>query len=161
MRLRFVRAKHGRYRLEVLRGDGTSTAREMEDGLLAHDLAHLAWERHTGARESFFGQLEAGAGLEEVAILPYDEHGSNEARVTEAIVGMLQTGVPRGASPELLVERARALIACQSLPIPAALSVENLHAVADAFRRLAGQFASLKVGEALEVEWSVRHSRRL
>ncbi|MBL8898178.1 MAG: hypothetical protein JNM84_11150 [Planctomycetes bacterium] len=152
MQLRFVRAKHGRYRLEVTRRDGTTTAREMAENLIAHDLAHLAWERHTGARESFFGQLEAGAGLEEVAILPYDERGSNEARVTEAIVGMLQTGVPRGASEGLLVERARALLACQSLPLPPTLTVENLRAVADAFRRLAGQFAALKVGEALEVE---------
>jgi hypothetical protein len=153
MRLRFVRAKHGRYRLEVTRADGSTTAREMQEGLIAHDLAHLAWERHTGARASFFGQLEAGAALEELAIQPYDEHGSNEARVTEAIVGILQTGLPCGASPDLLVERARALIACQSLPIPATLSVGNLRAVAEAFRRLAGEFAALKVGEAMDLEW--------
>ena len=155
MRVRFLRSKHGRYRLEITRGDGSTTAREMQEGLIAHDLAHLAWERHTGARASFFGQLEAGAALEELALEAYDQRGNNEARVTEVIVGVLQIGIPRGANLELLMERAGALLASQGLPVPALLGVESLRVIAEDLRRLAGQFASLKIGEAMEIEWSM------
>lgn len=153
LHLRFVRQKHGRYRLEVVRADGTTAVRDLAEGYLVHDLMHLAWERRVGARSSFYGQIAAGRALDATETQPFDAGSTDEGLATEVVVGTLQAAVSHGLAAERLVERARALLEMQGRAVPIELTADVVRAVVADFRSLAGRFGALKPGEALELDF--------
>lgn len=159
LRLRFVRLKHGRYRLEVTRPDGSTTARDLAEGYLAHDLMHLAWERGVGAGRSFYGQLADGRSLDPAETRPFDAGTTDEGLVTEVIVGTLHSAIAHAAQPDLLVARARAMLEVQGIAVPAELRADLVELVLADFRSLAGRFGDLPLGAALEVDFDPRAPR--
>jgi hypothetical protein len=151
MDLRFQKAKHGTYRLEVRRDDGSSDARELQAGYLVHDLMHFAYETRMRSSRGFYGRVAAGRALDEAE----GKNGTPDraALAIEVVVGTLQGAMSHGATPELIVERASELLRTQGHAVPVELDAGLVIAVLADFRRLAGQWASLGVDDALELRF--------
>jgi len=74
MLIRFTRLTNERHRLEFVRDDGTSEARELETrSALLHDLVHYAVETEAGLMASFYGQLAGGKTYESLTAEPSSE----------------------------------------------------------------------------------------
>jgi len=151
MQLRFQKAKHGTYRLEVRRDDGSRDARELQAGYLAHDLMHFAYEMRVRSTRGFYGRVAAGRSLDEAE--GRSATTDSTAMAIEVVVGTLQSAVPHGATPQLIVERASELLRTQGHAVPVELDAGLVIAVLADFRRLAGQWASLGLDEALELRF--------
>lgn len=156
MQLRFEKAKHGQYRLAIQREDGSRDAREMQAGYLAHDLMHFAYESRVRTRRGFYGRVAAGRALD--AADGMRASADKDALAIEVVVGTLQGAVAHGMTPELVVERASELLITQGHTVPVELDAGLVIAVLADFRRLAGQWASLGVDEALELRFDVSAS---
>jgi hypothetical protein len=153
MDLRFEKAKHGTYRLEVRRDDDSRDARELQAGYLAHDLMHFVYEMRVRSARGFFGRVASGRALDGA-----DGKGGTSDRAAlaiEVVVGTLQGAVSHGATPELIVERASELLRTQGHAVPVELDAGLVIAVLADFRLLAGQWASLGVDDALELRFDV------
>jgi hypothetical protein len=151
MQLRFQKAKHGTYRLEVRRDDGSRDARELQAGYLAHDLMHFAYEMRVRSVRGFYGLVASGRQLVDAEGM--GGTSDRAALAIEVVVGTLQSAVSHGATPELIVERASELLRTQGHPVPIELDAGLVIAVLADFRRLAGQWASLGVDDALELRF--------
>jgi len=74
MLIRLTRLTNERHRLEFVRDDGTSEARELETrSALLHDLVHYAVETEAGLEASFYGQLAGGKTYEALTAEPSDD----------------------------------------------------------------------------------------
>lgn len=156
MHLRFEKAKHGSYRLEIRREDGSTDSRELEAGYLAHDLMHFVYETRTGTKAGFYGRLAAGRALDATENMRAHVGPTDRAAVAiEIVVGVLQGGVSPGHAPGLLVERASEMLRAQGHAVPLELDAGLVASVLADLRRLAGRWASLDVSEALELEFDV------
>ncbi len=154
MQVRFEKAQHGQYRLEVRRADGSQDARELAAGYLAHDLMHFAYEKRARLSTGFYGRVAAGRALDEPEAKGADALPADRvAQAIEVIVGTLQAAVLHDVPPGVLVERASELLRTQGHPVPLELDAGLVLAVLADFRRLAGRWASLGLDDALELEF--------
>lgn len=154
MHLRFEKAKHGSYRLEIRREDGSTESRELAAGYLAHDLMHYVYESRTRAKAGFYGRIAAGRALDATEDMRARAGPSDRAAVAiEVVVGVLQGGVSQSLAPGQIVERASEMLRAQGHAVPLELDAGLVASVLADFRRLAGRWASLDVSEALDLEF--------
>jgi hypothetical protein len=87
--LRFTRLSATRHRFNYRRDDGTGETIEMEsEGLLFHDLLHLALEGEAGLKGSFYGLLDKIGGYEELTVNGGAALGG-EVAITERVAGAI------------------------------------------------------------------------
>ncbi|HLQ37859.1 MAG TPA: hypothetical protein VK348_08665 [Planctomycetota bacterium] len=158
MRIRLHKSSHERHVLEVQRADGTTSRHELETrSCLRHDLMHWAFERRAGLGDSFYGKVERGidlAGLRMAAPMPAMAPEPDELLATEILVGMFQGAIKFNAEPAAFVAKAREMLELQGHAVPAFLSPELVRDVLADYRRLVGQWESLRPGGVLELEGS-------
>jgi hypothetical protein len=160
MLIRLTRLTNERHRLEFVRDDGTSEARELETrSALLHDLVHYAVETEAGLEASFYGQLAGGKTYEALTAEPSDDP---EAMQTEAVVARIQglakndawSRVDPGSVAESIAAGFRAL---QSTP-PTWLTADLIDRVRDRLRRVQGRWRATPFHQTLELDFPARGS---
>jgi len=160
MLIRLTRLTNERHRLEFVRDDGTSEARELETrSALLHDLVHYAVETEAGLEASFYGQLAGGKTYEALTAEPSDDA---EAMQTEAVVARIQglakndawSRVDPGSVAESIAAGFRAL---QSTP-PTWLTADLIDRVRDRLRRVQGRWRATPFHQTLELDFPARRS---
>jgi hypothetical protein len=160
MLIRFTRLTNERHRLEFVRDDGTSEARELETrSALLHDLVHYAVETEAGLEASFYGQLAGGKTYEALTAEPSDDP---EAMQTEAVVARIQglakndawSRVDPGSVAESIAAGFRAL---ESTP-PTWLTADLIDRVRDRLRRVQGRWRATPFHQTLELDFPARGS---
>jgi hypothetical protein len=160
MLIRLTRLTNERHRLEFVRDDGTSEARELETrSALLHDLVHYAVETEAGLEASFYGQLAGGKSYEALTAEPSDDP---EAMQTEAVVARIQglakndawSRVDPGSVAESIAAGFRAL---QSTP-PTWLTADLIDRVRDRLRRVQGRWRATPFHQTLELDFPARGS---
>ena len=160
MLIRFTRLTNERHRLEFVRDDGTSEARELETrSALLHDLVHYAVETEAGLEASFYGQLAGGKTYEALTAEPSDDP---EAMQTEAVVARIQglaknnawSRVDPGSVAESIAAGFRAL---ESTP-PTWLTGDLIDRVRDRLRRVQGRWRATPFHQTLELDFPARGS---
>jgi len=155
MLIRFTRLTNERHRLEFVRDDGTSEARELETrSALLHDLVHYAVETEAGLEASFYGQLAGGKTYEALTAEPSDDP---EAMQTEAVVARIQglakndawSRVDPGSVAESIAAGFRAL---ESTP-PTWLTADLIDRVRDRLRRVQGRWRATPFHQTMELEF--------
>ena len=156
MLIRFTRLTNERHRLEFVRDDGTSEARELETrSALLHDLVHYAVETTLGLRQSFFALVASGVDITAFAV-PKEKRTFQipvEAVQTEHIVGHLQVEMADGA----LIEdfngslAAACLVLGQAAPPP--IPAETLDRLRAQVRDLWRRWQEIPPGGTLELEF--------
>jgi hypothetical protein len=160
MLIRLTRLTNERHRLEFVRDDGTSEARELETrSALLHDLVHYAVETEAGLEASFYGQLAGGKTYEALTAEPSDDP---EAMQTEAVVARIQglaknnawSRVDPGSVAESIAAGFRAL---ESTP-PTWLTADLIDRVRDRLRRVQGRWRATPFHQTLELDFPARGS---
>jgi len=158
MLIRFTRLTNERHRLEFVRDDGTSEARELETrSALLHDLVHYAVETEAGLMASFYGQLAGGKTYESLTAEPSSDP---EAMQTEAVVARIQ-GLAKNdawsrADPGSLAESiAAGFRALESTP-PTWLTADLIDRVRDRLRRVQGRWRATPFHQTLELDFPAR-----
>jgi len=160
MLIRFTRLTNERHRLEFVRDDGTSEARELETrSALLHDLVHYAVETEAGLEASFYGQLAGGKTYEALTAEPSDDP---EAMQTEAVVARIQGLAKNDAwsrvDPSSVAESiAAGFRALESTP-PTWLTADLIDRVRDRLRRVQGRWRATPFHQTLELDFPARGS---
>src|SRR5262245_56744392 len=148
MRVRLIKKTDDRHVFEATRDDGSVTSAEFETrSTLRHDLMHYAVEQRAGLRSSLFGTIAAGA-------VPSTKMtaAAGEIHGTEIVVGMLQGAAANDVDADAFVRKVRDRLALQGQAMPAYLDAAFVRAVLAHYRRLFGQWQSLRRGGVLELE---------
>lgn len=148
--VRFTRLNPTHHRLEVVRPGGTRWARELETrSVLLHDLVHFAVESEAGLTQSFYGGLAAG--------LDYDDptRATPEARLTEIVVGSLQSAIKEDVSSSAFAARMGAIAAQMEGETPPWLTAAFVDGARERLRRLQGQWKATPFGETMELRFAL------
>ena len=153
--LRLTRTSPTHHRFEYVRADGTGESLELETrSMLVHDLVHFAVESEAGLRGSFYGLLDRIGGYAELSL----DGGAlgGEARITEMVVGTLQTALgpelDAGAVAARLGERMREV----EIHPPRWLTGDFVEAVRERMRRLQGEWKATPFGGTMELVFDAR-----
>jgi hypothetical protein len=160
MLIRLTRLTNERHRLEFVRDDGSSEARDLETrSALLHDLVHYAVETEAGLRGSFYGQVAGGKTYEALTEEPSTDP---EAMQTEAVVARIQ-----GLSKNDAWSRADAADIAESIAAgfhslgqapPAWLTADLIGRVRERLRRVQGRWRATTFHETLELDFPTRKS---
>jgi hypothetical protein len=161
MLIRLTRLTNDRHRLELVRDDGTSEARELETrSALLHDLVHYAVETEAGLEASFFGLLASGTTYE--ALTMTQPAANREAMQTELVVARIQGAAKNDAwsavDPDAFAE---AIVAgCRSLgqDPPGWVTGALIARVRERLRRVQGQWRATPFHQTLVLEFPARAS---
>src|SRR5262245_27343738 len=148
MRIRLIKKSDDRHVLEATRDDGSVAATEFESrSTLRHDLMHYAVEQRAGLRSSLFGTIAAGA-------VPSTKMtaATGEIMVTEMLVGMLQGAAAKDVDADAFVPKVREWLQLQGQAMPDWFDAAFVRAVLTDYRRLFGQWQSLRRGGVLELQ---------
>jgi hypothetical protein len=160
MLIRLTRLTNERHRLELVRDDGTSEARELETrSALLHDLVHYAVETEAGLAASFYGQLAAGKTYEALSAAP---SGDPEAMQTEAVVARIQ-GIAKndawsGVEPDTFAEAIAGSFRALGREPPAWLTGDLIVRVRERLRRVQGRWRATPFHQPLELDFPARKS---
>lgn len=158
MQIRLTRLSNDRHRLELVRDDGTSEARELETrSALLHDLVHYAVETEAGLAASFYGRLASGETYDALTVAPPPDA---EAMQTEAVVARLQ-GVAKNdtwsdVDPERFVESIAAGFRALGGAPPEWLTADLIVRVRERLRRVQGQWRATPFHQTLALEFPAR-----
>jgi hypothetical protein len=154
MQILLTRLTNERHRLELVRGDGTREARELETrSALLHDLVHYAVETEAGLRGSFYGRLASGVSYDALTtVAPTDR----EALQTEAVVGRLQ-GIAKNdawpTDPTTVAESIAAGFRSLGDEPPEWLGGDLIARVRERFRRVQGQWRATPFHRTLVLDF--------
>ena len=155
MVIRLHKISPHRHLLEVV-GEGGSKRELDTRSFLRHDLMHWCIEQRGGIDRALFGALGRGEPLGAMSMPPGDASAvtpshATEMLVTEMLVGMMQGAELRNADPDEFVVTAREWFALQGQPAPPFLDAAFVRSVLADYRRLHGQWSSLRIGGVLEL----------
>lgn len=143
MIIRFTRLNPTHHRFEIVRGDGSREARELETrSMLTHDLVHFALESEGGLTHGFYGALARGASYETEA-----------AFEVEYVVGPLQGALRGDPDPALFVERFRAVQPDVGSRAPDWLTADLIASAIARFRQIEGQWRATPFGQTMELRF--------
>ena len=152
--LKIKRISHTHHTLEYKREDGTGESTELESKtFLMHDFVHYCVEKEAGLTDGFFGLLEKGCTYES---LSYKDKEHPDCKVTEDIerVTGVMTGVVKGdATVSQTKDIFQNMYNAYNTPQPSWINESNLTNAHERYKRLMGEWNSLKFGETLELEF--------
>jgi hypothetical protein len=160
MLIRLTRLTNERHRLEFVRDDGSSEARDLETrSALLHDLVHYAVETEARLEASFYGQLAGGKTYEELTAEPSSDP---EAMQTEAVVARIQ-GLTKNdawsrADPGDIAESISAGFRALGHAPPAWLTADLIVRVRERLRRVQGRWRATPFHHTLELDFPTRKS---
>ena len=152
--------------IQVLRDDGSAVrTRFPHKGPVPHDVAHLIVERQLGLNDSFWGKVARGAHPDELAAMAKAAgHASAKRaetpgaeiveiiqaeRIVEAFEAELWSDV---ADDESVLAMARS--GCDGSLVPEiAMTSEAIRAIRSGLRSFRDRWASVEVGEHVDLEW--------
>ena len=158
MQIRLTRLSNDRHRLELIRDDGTTEARELETrSALLHDLVHYAVETEADLKSSFYGRLASGETYDALTAAPAP---NAEAMQTEAVVARLQ-GIAKNdtwsdVDPERFVESVTAAFRALGGVPPTWLTADLIVRVRERLRRVLGQWRATPFHQTLALEFPAR-----
>jgi hypothetical protein len=160
MLIRLTRLTNERHRLEFVRDDGSSEARDLETrSALLHDLVHYAVETEAGLGASFYGQVAGGKTYEALTAEPSTDP---EAMQTEAVVARIQ-GLTKNAAwsladPGDIAESIAAGFRALGHAPPAWLTADLIVRVRERLRRVQGQWRATPFHHTLELDFPAHQS---
>src|SRR5688572_15422780 len=155
MLIRLTRLTNERHRLELVRDNGTSEARELETrSTLLHDLVHYAVETEAGLKASFYGRLARGETYDELTAAP---PADPEAMQTELVVVRVQSVAKNDTWSDVDAERFVESIASGFRALgdepPVWLTGELIVRVHERLRRVQGQWRATPFHQTLALEF--------
>ena len=150
MVIRLHKISPHRHLLEVV-GDAASTRELDTRSFLRHDLMHWCVERRASIDGALFGKLGRGEPLGATSMPAGDASAGTPLHGTEMLVGMMQGAELRGADPDEFVPTAREWFALQGQPVPPFFDAAFVRNVLADYRRLYGQWQSLRIGGVMEL----------
>jgi hypothetical protein len=150
MAIRLHKISPQRHLLEVA-GDAASTRELDTRSFLRHDLMHWCIECRGGIDGALFGKLGRGESLGAMSMPPGDLSAGTPLHTTEMLVGMMQGAELRNADPDEFVVVAREYLALQGQQVPPFFDAAFVRDVLADYRRLYGQWQSLRIGGVLEL----------
>ncbi|MEO6536215.1 MAG: hypothetical protein ABIT47_00850 [Candidatus Paceibacterota bacterium] len=151
IKISFVRISptHHRFSYERENGSGESIELETKTYLL-HDFVHFCVESEAQLTGGFYGQLAQGSTFADLVGTPNSELSGMGLDV-ERVVGAL-TGVVQGRiTPDALLDGLKNLYQAYGKPIPGWVNQEYIAQVSERYRKLNGQWNSLRFGERLDL----------
>lgn len=155
MKITLTKLSDETHRFAYVRPDGTGATLELVTrSFLFHDLLHFALESEAGLKSSFYGRLAAGA-----AVHAAEADGTpiltDEALLTERLVGVL-TGTLKGeASGEAAVEGAARILATFDQTPPDWFTPAFVARVRERMRVLIGRWKATRFGNAMQLEFRI------
>lgn len=158
MLVRLTRLTNERHRLELVRGDGTREAHELETrSTLLHDLVHYAVETEAGLEASFYGRLASGTTYEALTTEPpVDREALQTEQVVVRIQGVAKNDSWASVDPEnfaaSIIEGMRSI----GDEPPAWLTGDLIVRVQKCLRRVQGQWRATPFHHSLVLEFPAR-----
>lgn len=150
MVIRLHKISPHRHVLEVV-GEGGSKRELDTRSFLRHDLMHWCIENRGGVDQALYGAMKRGEPLGAMSMSPGDATAGAALHGIEMLVGMMQGAELRNADPDEFVVTAREWFALQGQPAPPFLDAAFVRSVLADYRRLHGQWLSLRIGGVLEL----------
>lgn len=134
------------------RPDGTGETLELDTrSFLLHDLLHFAVETEAGLKHSFYGNLAASGGYENLAAMNGSAGG--EIGLTERIVGAF-TGVIKGdVDPKTFLDLFDNLLNASEEKRPVWLTEDFVTRVKERMRKLQGEWNGTPFGQSMELRF--------
>lgn len=148
--IKIKRVSHTHHKLEYIRENGSGETTELETKtFLMHDFIHFCVEKEAGLKDGFYGLLEKGCTY---ASLSFNEKGDTNCKVTEEIerVTGAMTGIMKEmTTPSELMKVFHNMYNAYNELIPEWLNENTIQHAHDRYKRIMGEWNSLKFGETL------------
>jgi hypothetical protein len=158
--IRIKKNTDGRTSLSCTRADGTATWQRQQGGQAAffprHDLTHYAVETVLGHRQGFYGLVASGWDLSDFGTPWPRGEIPPDANLTEMIVGFFDLERRTGeiGLAKDLNETLSRYCRENSLPVPGALTDDDLRRVRQKRGELFARWEAVKPGEALDLPFA-------
>jgi hypothetical protein len=161
MQVRLKKGRDGPDSLACVRDDGTSTWRRIQRGLALHDLAHYAVETEIEIPDGFFGLVETGWNLEDLA------DAEERSRIPPGSIWvefLVNTFITEAAGGELYEadafnESVSKSAAKLGIAAPRELGAEEIARVRGNLLSLVARWRALPPGETLELTFRAETPR--
>lgn len=143
--------------ITCLRADRTTTWSRLHPGVGAqHDIVHYAVETTLGLKNSFYGLVARGIGIEDFNVRAAAQalNLPPEAGQTEFIVGLLQTEMSDGTDCKDFDDQMRIACTSKGTDPPAPIPPLMLNRIRTKIVALLRQWQALKPGEHLDLEFA-------
>lgn len=152
MNISFTAISPTHHRFEYERSDGTGESVELETkSVLLHDFVHLSLEESAHLKHGFFGLLQQGYSLSEVAQLDKDNPITQETLDVERIVGPLSGFLESNNEPAECMHVIQTIFDSYNEPVPDWFSIEVIKKCQAYYRDIKGKWNALAFGESLVV----------
>ena len=152
--LRIKRISPTHHTLRYIREDGSGEEKNFESkSVLLHDFMHLAIEREAALSNGFFGLLNQGYSYAELAGKAPSDYPKEEGMDVEMIVGPFTSIVKGKATPRQLIDGLHNLFIAHERSVPSWVTVDLLERAHEHYKRIVGEWNSLKFGETIELKF--------
>ena len=145
--------------LHINRSDGSSSWTKLHPGLVDHDLAHFAVEKHLNFKKAFYGLIDQGFNIQDFAlaqeIKPDALKGNNlplESIQTEYIVNLLQTEFRNEGKEIDFISTLRHTLELEGIEFPNQLDEIKLTAIRQTYHQTFEQWQNLPTGASLQLD---------
>ena len=156
LKLSIKRISPTHHTLRYVRQDGSSEEQAFESkSTLLHDFMHLAIESEARLKYGFFGLLAQGYSYDELAGKTPSDYPHEDAMDVEMVVGPF-TAITKGkATAEQLIAGLKNQFGAYGRPEPTWVTKRLLDQAHERYKRIVGEWNSLKFGETLEITFAV------